>query len=346
MSRYDGLIIPRSYNEYINKTDPVAMSQALQLNGVLSGTVAAGDNKAVKSSAVNAALANYPKTEKVLTVSIDNTIDRTFKILTWNTTNKGGAIIRVDFSSRFGNSGFGSGSIIVTFNTTLTSTIWLLGEMGSGHAYFRLTRDTSNSNIEYLELVTLGGSNRQLKGNIKITPLAIYESSITYHEFELQTNDVVLIDSTQNKIIKNTDLKNYTKVFNIGSPAGATRYYKLTSSYSKVSNVMYANRYGGSFLVLGNESALSKIVKLNGGGNYGVSKAKLATDANNKGIFIFAINGYNLADLIVLQSPVTAEYTFEQSTETAYNNVTTGNGYTNITEYPTMNTPYYQIVTP
>ena len=58
MSRYDGLIIPRSYNEYINKTDPVAMSQALQLSGVLSGAVAAGDNKAVKSSAVYEALTN------------------------------------------------------------------------------------------------------------------------------------------------------------------------------------------------------------------------------------------------------------------------------------------------
>ena len=56
MSRYDGLIIPRSYNEYINRTDPVAMSQALQLSGVLSGAVAAGDNKAVKSSAVYEAL--------------------------------------------------------------------------------------------------------------------------------------------------------------------------------------------------------------------------------------------------------------------------------------------------
>ena len=59
MSRYDGLIIPRSYNEYINKTDPVAMSQALQLSGVLSGAVAAGDNKAVTSNAVNVALVNY-----------------------------------------------------------------------------------------------------------------------------------------------------------------------------------------------------------------------------------------------------------------------------------------------
>lgn len=59
MSRYDGLIIPRSYSEYINKTDAATLQQALQLSGVLSGAVAAGDNKAVKSSAVNAALANY-----------------------------------------------------------------------------------------------------------------------------------------------------------------------------------------------------------------------------------------------------------------------------------------------
>ena len=56
MSRYDGLIIPRSYSEYINKTDAATLQQALQLSGVLSGAVAAGDNKAVKSSAVNAIL--------------------------------------------------------------------------------------------------------------------------------------------------------------------------------------------------------------------------------------------------------------------------------------------------
>ena len=61
MSRYDGLIIPRSYSEYINKTDAATLQQALQLTGVLSGTVAAGDNKAVTSNAVNAALANCQK---------------------------------------------------------------------------------------------------------------------------------------------------------------------------------------------------------------------------------------------------------------------------------------------
>lgn len=58
MSRYDGLIIPRSYSEYINKTDAATLQQALQLPGVLSGAVAAGDNKAVTSNAVNGALAD------------------------------------------------------------------------------------------------------------------------------------------------------------------------------------------------------------------------------------------------------------------------------------------------
>ena len=58
MSRYDGLIIPRSYSEYINKTDAATLQQALQLPGVLSEAVAAGDNKAVKSDAVNKALSD------------------------------------------------------------------------------------------------------------------------------------------------------------------------------------------------------------------------------------------------------------------------------------------------
>ena len=59
MSRYDGLIIPRSYSEYINKTDAATLQQALQLPGGLSGAVAAGDNKAVTSNAVYEALAEY-----------------------------------------------------------------------------------------------------------------------------------------------------------------------------------------------------------------------------------------------------------------------------------------------
>ena len=72
MSRYDGLIIPRSYSEYINKTDAATLQQALQLSGVLSGAVAAGDNKAVTSNAVNGALAEYQIAKRtILQKSVD-----------------------------------------------------------------------------------------------------------------------------------------------------------------------------------------------------------------------------------------------------------------------------------
>ena len=72
MSRYDGLIIPRSYSEDINKTDAATLQQALQLSGVLSGAVAASDNKAVTSNAVYEALAEYQIAKKtVLTTSVD-----------------------------------------------------------------------------------------------------------------------------------------------------------------------------------------------------------------------------------------------------------------------------------
>ena len=52
MSRYDGLIIPRSYSEYINKTDAATLLQALQLSGVMDNVPTANSNHPVKSSGV------------------------------------------------------------------------------------------------------------------------------------------------------------------------------------------------------------------------------------------------------------------------------------------------------
>ena len=75
MSRYDGLIIPRSYSEYINKTDAATLQQALQLPGVLSGAVAAGDNKAVTSNAVNGALAKLANYSKKVTLEENEIAD-------------------------------------------------------------------------------------------------------------------------------------------------------------------------------------------------------------------------------------------------------------------------------
>ena len=57
MSRYDGLIIPRSYSEYINKTDAATLSQALQLSGVMDNVPTENSEKPAKSGGIYAALA-------------------------------------------------------------------------------------------------------------------------------------------------------------------------------------------------------------------------------------------------------------------------------------------------
>jgi hypothetical protein len=63
MSRYDGLIIPRSYSEYINKTDAATLLQALQLSGVMDNTPTADSNHPVKSGGV---AANYGQGKRIL----------------------------------------------------------------------------------------------------------------------------------------------------------------------------------------------------------------------------------------------------------------------------------------
>lgn len=52
MSRYDGLIIPRSYSEYINKTDAATLLQALQQSGVMDAAPTENSNKPAKSGGV------------------------------------------------------------------------------------------------------------------------------------------------------------------------------------------------------------------------------------------------------------------------------------------------------
>lgn len=62
MSRYDGLIIPRSYSEYINKTDAATLSQALQLPSVMDSTPTENSNRPAKSGGIYTALAGKQPT--------------------------------------------------------------------------------------------------------------------------------------------------------------------------------------------------------------------------------------------------------------------------------------------
>lgn len=82
MSRYDGLIIPRSYSEYINKTDAATLSQALQLSGVVQDKPAKESKSPIESGgvwgAIHAISHNIPRvTPKDITAYIS---DGTF----WN----------------------------------------------------------------------------------------------------------------------------------------------------------------------------------------------------------------------------------------------------------------------
>lgn len=55
MAKYDGLIIPRSYNDYVNKSDPIGVLQALQLTGVMDNVPTAQSTKPAKSGGIFAA---------------------------------------------------------------------------------------------------------------------------------------------------------------------------------------------------------------------------------------------------------------------------------------------------
>lgn len=66
MAKYDGLIIPRSYNDYINKSDPAGVAQALQLTGVMDNAPTAQSTKPAKSGGIFAANAVIMANNKTL----------------------------------------------------------------------------------------------------------------------------------------------------------------------------------------------------------------------------------------------------------------------------------------
>ena len=74
MSRYDGLIIPRSYSEYINKTDAATLLQALQLSGVMDAAPTAGSNHPAKSGGLYNAILEKLNKNNVATEYVNTNI--------------------------------------------------------------------------------------------------------------------------------------------------------------------------------------------------------------------------------------------------------------------------------
>ena len=145
MSRYDGLIIPRSYSEYINKTDAATLQQALQLSGVLSGAVAAGDNKAVKSSAVNNALANYiTKSDLAECTEIPYlSFNPTSKVWTWH-----------DYNMYCTNKPIAQGKLVVIFlEDNLEDISWISNTTGVVNYALQNTNGTKSAKTKCIGIL-------------------------------------------------------------------------------------------------------------------------------------------------------------------------------------------------
>ena len=147
MSRYDGLIIPRSYSEYINKTDAATLQQALQLSGVLSDTVQSGDNKAVRSKAVNTKLSNY------LSIIADAAVN----------TGSPLEIPMPAYSNRI-VAGFveGVGAVLLAIRRTTTSitVVDLISFSSFSSQYLTITLDVTNNKLVFS---TIGPGNTRLR---------------------------------------------------------------------------------------------------------------------------------------------------------------------------------------
>ena len=170
MSRYDGLIIPRSYSEYINKTDAATLQQALQLSGVLSGAVAAGDNKAVKSGAVATALASIMASSTTLS----------------GVPISAGSVVRVLFTAEIAGNDASTG-LTLTYNGNAYAV--KVGKNGALAAF--VASEISSGVFKYLQAYTtlelmFDGSQFVIMGNPVVISNADFsimaDGSLTYHD--------------------------------------------------------------------------------------------------------------------------------------------------------------------
>ena len=119
MSRYDGLIIPRSYSEYINKTDAATLQQALQLSGVLDAIPTPNSNKAVKSGGVKNNCITLQKTVDIApgetaTISLPHS---TISIICWGSNYSSLFAIKINgYNSAKGLSSIIAQSAVISNN--------------------------------------------------------------------------------------------------------------------------------------------------------------------------------------------------------------------------------------
>lgn len=162
MSRYDGLIIPRSYSEYINKTDAATLSaaiaQAMQLGGVSDAYPTANSTKIAQSGGIFKAAQILAADSTTIT----------------GATISAGSIVRVFFTAAITGSD-ASTALVLTYNgVDITVKVNKNGELSNFTA--------AGKNYTYLQSYTTlemyyDGTNFVIIGNpvvISTTDYTIY----------------------------------------------------------------------------------------------------------------------------------------------------------------------------
>ena len=169
MAKYDGLIIPRSYNDYINKSDPAGVAQALQLTGVMDNAPTAQSTKPAKSGGIFAANAVIMANNKTLSgVAIS-----------------AGSVVRVMFTAALTGSDATTG-LTLTYNGNAYAV-----KVGKNGALVALTAHLVEESYVYLQAYTtlelaFDGSQFVVMGNPVVISNNDFnimaDGSIIYHD--------------------------------------------------------------------------------------------------------------------------------------------------------------------
>ena len=182
MSRYDGLIIPRSYSEYINKTDAATLQQALQLSGVMDNAPTAQSTKPAKSGGIFAANAVIMASSTTLSGVAIST----------------GSVVRVLFTADIAGSDATTGLTFTYNGDAYAVKVGKNGALANFNAY-----EVESGVFKYLQAHTtlelmFDGSQFIIMGNPVVISNAKFsimaDGSPTYHDFA--ANAVIMASST------------------------------------------------------------------------------------------------------------------------------------------------------
>ena len=202
MSRYDGLIIPRSYSEYINKTDAATLQQALQLSGVMDNAPTAQSTNPAKSGGIFAANAVIMASSTTLSgVAIS-----------------AGSVVRVLFTADIAGSDATTGLTFTYNGDAYAVKVGKNGALANFNAY-----EVESGVFKYLQAHTtlelmFDGSQFVIMGNPVVISNADFsvmaDGSLTYHDHISagQTGFIIIGDILINYGVDTSDSTSYVSL--------------------------------------------------------------------------------------------------------------------------------------